>query len=100
MMIYSTTVLALPCVLMVWASDSYLFVLFVRVVCGGFVSAESSPRWCQSLSALTDPVVDRARSWLARITGSAVPDWAGWAAVICGLVLARSVLVRLAVAGA
>ncbi len=100
MMVYSTTVLALPCVLMVWAFDSYLFVVFVRVVCGGFVPAESSPPWCQNLSALTDPVVDRAGSWLARMTGTAVPDWAGWAAVICGLILARSALVRLAVAGA
>lgn len=100
MMIYSTTIFALPCVLAVWAIDSYLFIAFVRAVCGRFAPAESPRPWCHSLSALTDPVVEPVRAWLTRITGSTVPRWAGWAAVICGLLLVRSVLVRLVVAGA
>ena len=100
MMIYSTTILALPCVLLVWAIDGYLFILFVGSVCRRFSPVASDPAWRRNLAALADPVPERVGRWLAGRTTSDVPRWAGWALVVCGLFLARSVLLRLALAGA
>ena len=99
MMIYSTTILAFPCVLLVWAIDGYLFILFVGSVCRRFPAAASAPAWRRNLAALADPVPEHVGRWLAGCTTSTVPRWAGWAFVVCGQFFARSVLLRLALAG-
>ena len=98
MMIFTTTILALPCVLLVWAIDGYLFILFVGSVCRRFPPVASDPAWRRNLAALADPVPEHVGRWLARRTTSTVPRWAGWAPVLCGLFVVRSVLRRLALA--
>lgn len=99
MMIYSTTILALPCVLLVWAIDAYLFILLISSVCRRFPTIESDSAWRRNLAALADPVPEHVGRWLTQHMTSTVPRWAGWAVVVCGLFVARSALLRLALAG-
>ena len=100
MILYSTSILALPCMLVVWAIDSYLFLVLLRGVGGRFLHVTPGRSWCSGLSALADPLPGWVMQWLARRNRKTVPPWAGSAVVVCGLLIVRSVLMSLVLAAA
>ena len=92
MIIFRTSVMALPIVLLVWALDSYMFILALRLILGSARSIHSS-RFYLALPQLTDGAAHRVDAWLARVRGKSNPAWLPWLVVVTTLVLVRHALV-------
>ena len=83
--------MSLACGLTVWALDSFLFLVALRVVLSASARGRSSH--CQAaLRQLTDPAVVRVEQWLSGHVQRPAPTWAPWLTVMVTVTLARSAL--------
>ena len=86
-MVYTTNILALPLVLIVWALDIYLLLVMVYVVAGK-LSGERASRVRQCLEQFARPMPQAVRRWLERRTAKPVKQWVPWVVVaLVGLVI-------------
>ncbi len=96
MIIYTTSLFAVPLMLLVWAADTYVFLASIRLVLGR-VAAPRESGWFGGLQHLTDGLPRLAdaqlRRWFRKI-----PPWVPWATVILAAIVLRHLLIRLAVA--
>ncbi len=86
-MSYTTNILALPLVLIVWAVDMYMFLLLVRIIAGR-LDGEHAGRLCELLKPFTDTPPQTVGRWLTRRTANPLKPWVPWAIVaLAGLIL-------------
>lgn len=88
-MIYTTSILALPLILLVWFVDVYLLLMTVYAVIGRFPGERAGQlRMC--LGRFVEPIPQAVERWLKRNTAKSVKRWAAWAIVIAlGVVVRR-----------
>ena len=91
-MVYTTNILALPLILIIWALDMYLFLLMVYSVLTR-LSGERARQLCLCLKPLTDPLPQAVRRWLGQHTSKPVKQWVPWAVVIFAGLIVRHLLV-------
>ncbi len=81
-----------PLVIALWAVDTYIFVLVLRVIldrCGG--TRVSALRAC--VRELTDPIQCMVQQWLTSWKGHSVATWVVWTAVFVAAVVVRQLLI-------
>ena len=93
-MVYTTNILALPLVLIIWALDMYLFLLMVYSVLTR-LSGERASQLRICLRPFTEPLTRAVRQWLGRHTSKPVRQWVPWAVVIFAALIGRYLLVLL-----
>lgn len=91
MTIIVTPILFWPLAVVLWAVDSFLFAICVRVTIGRY-STPRTNRYISSLKTLTDGPWAILDSWIARYRGRAAPAWASWTALLAGLLVIRALL--------
>ena len=88
MIVYSTNILFLPCLLLMWAIDMYLLLAALRWL---LVMLNPNPI-TQSFQRLVDPLPRKIEQWLTARYGT-VRGWVPWLIVIGGLFMLRHLLV-------
>ena len=96
MTIYTTSILALPIVILVWVLDTYLLMTAARHLLRR-LSDKRAVRACRCLRQFTDPPAEAVRHWLRSRRDRAVPSWLPWLFVIAAVVVLRHVLVMIIV---
>jgi hypothetical protein len=96
MIIQSTNILAAPLLILLWAVDVYLFVVGLRLLLGQ-LSVTRNGRFCQALQEIVDPLAQRLNQKLFAWRDRPTPRWLPWASVIVGCLVARHLLLLIAV---
>jgi len=95
-MTYTTNILALPLVLIVWAVDMYLMLMLAYAVTGK-LSGERVGQLRTCLGQFIEPVPQAVGHWLGQHTAKPLKQWVSWAIVaFVGLVI-RHLLILLIV---
>lgn len=97
MMIFTTSILALPFLLAVSVSDAYLCIATARVLCSKIPSLQDRA-FFQGLKLLADGLPLRVNAWLARRIGRPVRSWVPWAVAISGVFFLRYILIGIVLA--
>ncbi len=95
-MIYTTSILAVPLVLILWAVDMYLFLLIAYGLLAR-LSGERASQLRLCLKSSTEPLPQAVRRWLGQHTSKPVKQWVPWAVVIFAGLIVRHLLVLLIV---
>jgi len=80
-MTYTTNILALPLVLIVWVVDAYLLCLLAYGITRK-LSGERAGQLGICLEQFVEPVPQAVGRWLERHAAKPVKQWVPWAAVI------------------
>ena len=97
MMVYTTNILAVPLVLLIWALDLYLFLAAARLLAGRF-SGQKAAQLCSGLQPFTDPMPHAVERWIASRTRRSIPTWLPWGIVIVAAMFVRQSLAWVIVA--
>ncbi len=92
MIIYTTNILALPLILLVWAIDLYLLLAGIRLLLSRIRSSRTHS-FCLVIRRFTDPLPCAVRQWLSTRQTKPVPNWLPWLIVGAGAVLIRHILI-------
>ena len=95
-MIYTTNILTIPLVIVLWTVDVYFFLLMVY----GLLTRLSGERARQlrlALKPFIEPVPSLIRRRLERCATRSVKQWVPWAVVISAGLIVRYILVSLIV---
>ena len=95
-MIYTTNILVLPLVVIMWTIDAYFFLLMAYGILTK-LSGERARQLCLALKPFIEPVPSLIRRRLERCTTRSVKQWVPWAVVISAGLIVRYVLVSLIV---
>ena len=93
-MIYTTNILALPLIIIVWVVDTYLLLLLARAILRRLSSACAAKLYA-SLKPFTDPPLQIVKQWLTRRSKKPVPHWLPWAIVMFGGLILRHLIVAI-----
>ncbi len=93
-MTYTTNILAMPLVLIVWVLDMYLLLLSARLVLSR-LSNERAKKLCSCLMQFTDPLMQTVKQWLGQRTGKQTKQWVPWVLVAAASLMIRHLLVLL-----
>jgi len=96
MTFYTTSILALPVVILIWVLDTYLLMAAARHLLRRF-SGNRAVRACRCLRQFTDPPAEAFRHWLQSRGDRAVPSWLPWLFVIAAVMVLRHVLIMIIV---
>jgi len=96
MIVYRTSILALPIVILIWVLDTYLIMTAARHLLRRS-SGDRAVRACSCLRHFTDPPAEAVRHWLLLRTARAVPSWLPWLFVITVVVVIRHLLAMIVV---
>lgn len=95
-MIYTTNILILPLLILLWTIDVWVLAASIRLILGQLSMTRSS-RLCRALEEIVDPIphrIDRRlTSWRRR------PPWLSWLIVIGAGLAARQLLVSVLLSG-
>jgi len=91
MIIYTTSILVLPIVILIWVLDTYLLLVAARHLLR-CLSGDRAVRACSCLQQYTDPPADAVHHWLRSRRVRAVPSWLPWLLVITAVVVLRHLL--------
>ena len=92
MILYTTNILSLPILLLIWAIDLYLLAAGIRLILSRIPAASGASR---GLGGFTDPVPGVVGSWLSAIRRKAVPAWLPWLLVGAVALILRQLLILL-----
>ena len=93
-MIITTSIFAVPLMIVVWTLDSYLFLVTVRLLLAR-LGGPRTVRLALALQPLTDGIPDRVHRWLIARHVRPVPLWGSWVIVIGGAMTLRYLLIGL-----
>ena len=96
MIIYTTSIFFVPLLMIVWAIDTYLFLLCIRLILSRIPSMRTY-RLYQCLVSLTDPIVEFVRQRLTRFRQKPISNWIPWFAVLFVGLMARYLLIWIVV---
>jgi len=81
LLFYTTSFLALPILLLIWAIDFYLILVAAQLLLSGLRA-----RWAAPLASQLQPIVDRIPNVLGRLLArrrdSCPPSWLPWLIVL------------------
>ncbi|MFC1805371.1 hypothetical protein ACFL09_00125 [Planctomycetota bacterium] len=92
MLVYTTNLLALPLILIIWVIDFYVVVSGMRLI-ASHIDADWARRGCARLAVFTDPVHRTACKLLAPGRARPLPRWLTWLLLLSTAVLVRQVLI-------
>lgn len=92
MIIYTTNILAVPLLLVVWAIDMFLGLSALRLLMGRNHALKNHPAG-QALVYLTDPIHQAVAQRLAAWRGRPLPSWASWTILIIAATAVQQLLV-------
>ena len=96
MIVYTTNILALPLMLLIWIVELFLVISAIRLVLGHLNSVRAQGT-CAALQRFTDPVPEAIHGWLSRRRQKPVPAWLPWLIVTVSSLLLRHILIWMAV---
>ena len=96
MIVYTTNILVLPLVLLIWSVDVYLLIVSLRLILGQ-LSATRNSRLRQAFQEIVDPIPNRVSAWLQERRDRPSPGWAPWIIVIGVGLVVRHLLVLILV---
>ena len=94
MIIITHNLLALPLSLIVLALDTYLLVVFLRLLLAR-LKGLGPARYSSLLAPLTDPPCAAVQRWLAAHLRQPIPAWLPWAVLVGGILTIQQILVRI-----
>lgn len=95
-MIFTTSIIAVPLLIIVWTLDSYLFLATARLLLtrlGGHRTATLG----LVLQPLTESIPYCVQRWLSARQVRPIPLWVSWAIVIGGAMILRHLLIGLVI---
>ena len=96
MIIYTTNILALPLMLLIWIVELFLVLSAIRLALSHLSNVRAQGA-CTALQRYTDPVPEAIHGWLSRRWQKPVPAWLPWLIVIVSSLLLRHFLIWMAV---
>jgi hypothetical protein len=96
MIIITHGLLAFPLLLVIWALDTFLLVVFLRLLLAR-LKGPGLARYCSLLAPLTDPPCAAVQCWLAARLRTPTPTWLPWAILVGGLLTIQQILVRIVI---
>ena len=96
-MIYTTNILAVPVILLIWSLDLYLLLVAARLVAGR-ISGQKAVQLCSCLQLFTDGPPHRVERWIAGRTERPIPSWLPWLVVVFVAMFVRQLLAWVIVA--
>jgi hypothetical protein len=94
MIIIIHNLMALPLLLVVWALDTFLLVVFLRLLLAR-LKGPGPARYSSLLVPLTDPPCAAVKRWRAARLKHPTPVWLPWAVLVGGLLTIQQILVRI-----
>ena len=96
MIIITHSLLAFPLLLVIWALDTFLLVVFLRLLLAR-LKGPGPARYSSLLTPLTDPPCAAVQRWLAAHLRQPIPVWLPWAVLVGGLLTIQQILVRVVI---
>jgi hypothetical protein len=96
MAIYSTNILALPLILVLWMIDVWLFLVVIRPILS-LLPYAGCRQWSDSLRCFSDPWAFRINTWIRKRLQKPFPAWIGYAFLLTLLMLGHHLLIWLIV---
>jgi len=92
MIIYTTNILALPLMVLIWTMDMFLVLSAIRLVLGHLSNARARGARA-GLQRITDSVPEAISGWLSRRRQKPVPPWLPWLIVFIAAFLVQHLLI-------
>lgn len=93
MIVVTTSILALPLIVLLWVLEGYVLLVCVRLVFARLTNLSWAARICDRLKPFTDPLPEAVRRLLSRRFRRPVASWLPWLVAIGGALLMEQLVV-------